>query len=174
VVSLAWALSASACGDGGLPASAEINLIDRLPHAERRAAAVLEEAIRLGIAGPPDDRRAALVIEAPARVTWLERIGAHAEFRAAAALAARDRVDAGVTLRIGVSDDRIYDMLFTRRFEAASGETAWVPVEVDLSGYGGWQWSLFYRPWETTWRINLSVDTAPYGALALDRPRIVW
>ena len=165
---------ASACADGGLATSAEINLIDRLPHAERRAPGVLDEKIRLDVAGPADDRRSALVIEAPARLTWLERVGAHAQFRAAAAFVTGGSGDAGVTLRIGVSDDRIYDPLFTRRFDAASPASAWVPLEVDLSRYGGWQWSVFYRPSETTWRINLSVDAAPHGAIALDRPRIVW
>jgi hypothetical protein len=37
-------------------------------------------------------------------------------------------------------------------------------VTVDLSGYGGWQWSLFYRPWTTTWRLIFSTDVSPPGA----------
>jgi hypothetical protein len=166
--------ASSACGARGEPFSAEINLIVRLPQAERRSPGVLEQAIRVEAAGPPDDRRAALVIDAPARVTWSERLGAHARLRAAAVLVQGDGPEAGVTLRIGVSDDRVYDVLFSRRFDAAGGADAWTPIDVDLSDYGGWQWSVFYRPWETAWRINVSVDAAPHGAIALDRPRIVW
>ncbi len=151
----------------------EINLIDALPRAERRAALPVTDAFRLDVAGPPADRRLGLVISAPARLIWSERLHPRARLRASFVLVPGAPPGSGVTLRIGVSDQRVYEMLFTRQLLASNkDDAAWIPLDLDLGAYGGWQWSLFYRPWNTTWRINVSVDAHPHGAVALERPRI--
>jgi hypothetical protein len=163
---------AVACGARESTARAEINLIALLPGAERRALAPVDAAIRIAIAGPAGDRRVGLVVDAPARITWSHRLAPRSRLLAAFALVDGAPEDA-VTLRIGVSDPRTYEGLFSRRLEAGSAaDASWQPLDLDLSAYGGWQWSLFYRPWNTTWRINLSVDATPHGAVAIDRLRI--
>ena len=79
----------------------------------------------------------------------------------------------GVTARVGISDGRSYDQPFLLKVEPESnGTVVWHAVDIDLSGYAGWQWSLFYRPSEITWRINFSVDLSPGGTLAWSRPSI--
>ena len=151
----------------------EINLIESLPRAERRAVLPVSEAFRLDVAGPPSDRRLALVVSAPARLIWSERLHPRARLRASFVLVPGAQPGAGVKLLIGVSDPRVYERLFTRELLVSSGDdAAWAPLDIDLGAYGGWQWSLFYRPWNTTWRINVSVDANPHGAIAIDRPRI--
>ena len=38
----------------------------------------------------------------------------------------------------------------------ASG--AWHPLEVDLSAYAGWRFSLFYQPYRRTWTLVFSAE----------------
>jgi hypothetical protein len=162
----------ASCRPGRPHGSAEIDLIRELPHAERRAAAI-DQAMRLEVTGPPTDRRMALVLAPPVRITWVTRVGPHAHLRAALALVPDGTTGSGANIRIGVSDQRLYDLLFSRRLLADRGDASrWLPLDLDLSPYGGWQWSLFYRPWTTAWRINVSVNADPHGAIALERPRI--
>lgn len=80
---------------------------------------------------------------------------------------------AGATARIGISDDRRYDQLAKVTLDASGTQSrAWQPVVIDLGAYSGWQWSLFYRPWERTWRLIFSADATPGGMIAWARPVI--
>ena len=80
---------------------------------------------------------------------------------------------AGATARIGISDDRRYDQLAKITLGASGTQSrAWQSVVIDLGAYSGWQWSLFYRPWERTWRVIFSADGELGGHIAWARPVI--
>lgn len=71
-----------------------------------------------------------------------------------------------------MSDARIYEELAAVTVTAGGG---WSTMTADLSAYAGWKFSLFYRPDERTWRVNLSADAiggAP-GRVAWGVPEIV-
>jgi hypothetical protein len=74
---------------------------------------------------------------------------------------------ASARVRVGISDDRVYEERARARLTADRRD--WTRLDVDLSPYAGWKWSLFYRPDWIAWRIVLSAD-------ALDRTpgRVVW
>jgi hypothetical protein len=61
-----------------------------------------------------------------------------------------------VRLRVGVSDDRIYERLTDVVLTA--GQRGWVDVRTDLSAYAGWKWSFFYHPERVMWRVVLAAD----------------
>ena len=78
-----------------------------------------------------------------------------------------------VALRVGISDNRIYNTIVEPTI-ATAGPDSWTLVDADLSLYAGRKWSLFYRPDETKWRIIIgthvvsgSVPTVYLGAPAL-------
>jgi hypothetical protein len=146
------------------------DLIARLPSAEQRSARALEESIRVESAGPPSDRRVALVTVAPVRVIWTARLPERAWIDTAVMLTA----GSGATARIGVSDLRLYEGLTRIELKASAGgmPDAWHDVRVDLHRYAGWQWSVFYRPSETEWRLIFSADATPEGTIAWARPMI--
>jgi hypothetical protein len=146
--------------------------------AERRSAGDSDVAIRLEVAGPESDRRLAIVADAPARITWTRRLPPHAQLTSAVWLESGE----GATARIGIADERTYEILGQVALGAAPVPAgarpadpvapAWRPVTIDLSRYGGWQWSLFYRPAGTMWRLVLSVDASPRGTIAWHAPRL--
>jgi hypothetical protein len=146
------------------------DLIARLPDAERRAAGPLDEWIRAGAAGPANDRRVALLLTAPARVTWTGRLPERAWIETAVMLTD----GAGATARIGISDNRLYEGLARIELKPpADGNAAWQqPLRVDLGKYAGWQWSLFYRPSSIEWRLVFAADATPGGTIAWARPVI--
>lgn len=74
------------------------------------------------------------------------------------------------TARIGISDDRRYEQLANISLDGSARPRAWQTVSIDLGGYSGWQWSLFYRPWERTWRLIFSADGERGGHIAWARP----
>ncbi|MEZ5316794.1 MAG: hypothetical protein R2752_05285 [Vicinamibacterales bacterium] len=168
---LILALAAAAIGCESGPASSaggvsgELvpveDLTRDLVRAERRAAGDPDVAIRMGLAGPAGDRRLALIADAPARITWRRRLPE----RAAIVTAVWLESGAGAIARVGIADDRTYEVL--ARVELHEhGVRAWQPLVVDLGGYAGWQWSLFYRPGDTEWRLVFSVDASPGGTIA--------
>jgi hypothetical protein len=166
-------LGSSCCA--GNPPPPYIDLLREMPAAERRAVLPVDEAIRVDVAGAGGDLRPAIVMTAPARLTWSLRFPAGAHLRTAVALVAdaRGSVGAGATARIGLSDGRSYDPVLTMKLEPpASGASAWHPIDLDLRAYSGWQWSVFYRPSAITWLMNLSVDATPGGSVAWARPTI--
>jgi hypothetical protein len=167
----------SACGSTGAPAEA-IRLIDQTP-VERRAGSPIDDAVRIEDTGAGADRARAMQMRAPARVIWSIVMPFHARLRAAVALVpdhanANGPLGPGVTVRIGIADKRSYEELAkVPVLPPAAGAPFWQPIEVDLGAYRGWQWSLFYRPGDTPWRVNFSVDAIPgAGTVAWREPVI--
>ena len=80
----------------------------------------------------------------------------------------------GVSVRIGIADNRSYEQLVGLRVPPPVASAAfWRPIDIDLRAYSGWQWSLFYRPWTILWRVNLSVDASPgAGVVAWRNPTL--
>ena len=143
--------------------------------AERRAALPVDIAIRVDIVGPAGDIRPSIVTQAPARVIWSTRLPSRARLETAVALVANGdgQLGPGATARIGISDNRRYEALVTIPLDSATSQPrAWHTVSIDLGAYSGWQWSLFYRPWERTWRLIFSADAMPGGTIAWARPMI--
>jgi hypothetical protein len=161
-------LSMSGCGTASEPPP--IDLLAALPAAERRAGSDVRTAIRDEWITLGSDRRRALVMQAPARVTWELRLPAKGRLRSALALMPDDQTDRGVTARVGMAGGRAYEDLW--RQAIAPGEEAWIPIDVDLSGYGGWQWSVFYRPSHQVWSLVFAADAMPAGRIAWAEPRI--
>ncbi len=162
------ALALLACRCAGRSPVAFVDLIETLPSAERRAALPVDTAIRVDIVGPAGDIRPSIVTQAPARVIWSTRLPSRARLETAVVLADDGH---GATARIGISDDRRYEALVTIPLDsAASQPRAWHTVTIDLGAYSSWQWSLFYRPWERTWRLIFSADAMPGGTIAWARP----
>jgi len=172
---LAATAAIGACRSKQPPVAPSIDLVAELPHAERRAAGDIEVAIRPDVVGKGANSRMAIVMQAPARVIWLLRLPARPHIHTAVALAPEPdgTMGGGVTARVGISDGRSYDQpLLLKVTPDPSGVVVWHDVDIDLHAYAGWQWSLFYRPSEITWRINFSADVSPGGTLAWSRPSI--
>jgi hypothetical protein len=105
-----------------------------------------------------------LVVPVPSRLTIPLPLPRRGVLRAFAALEspAPGKPAASVRLRVGVSDDRIYEQL-AEVLLTPGIHTGWTDVRASLFAYAGWQWSLFYRPERQAWRLVLSTD-APAGA----------
>jgi hypothetical protein len=127
--------------------------------------AVRDEWVGLG-----SDRRRALVMHAPARVTWELRLPAKGRLRSAVALIPDEQTDRGVTARLGIAGGRAYEGLWLQAL--GPGDEAWTSIDVDLSAYGGWQWSLFYRPSSEVWSLVFAADATPAGRIAWAEPRV--
>lgn len=112
----------------------------------------------------------ALVMAAPSRVTWTLQFTERAELAAEVALAAEAGAPAGdgVTIRIGISDNRSYDELLRVRLDKgpAGAPPAWRPILLDLSAFSGWKWSLFYQPSRRQWKLIVNADATPGGSAA--------
>ncbi len=113
----------------------------------------------------------AILMTSPSRVTWAVRLPERAELHATAAIVpdTDPARAAGVTVRIGVSDDRTYDELarVTLLPPAPGSRAAWHPVVIDLTPYSGRKWSLFYRPSRVTWQVIVNADATPGGTVAI-------
>lgn len=154
-----------AAGCRPAPSSAPVPVVDfikEVRRAEQRPSAyTITEwnaagTIRPALAGP-----------SPGRLIWTLPMPRGARFEAQVAAAG-----APVRVRVGISDERIYEALAESTI--APG-TAWAPMSLDLSAYAGWKPSLFYRPDRMVWRLVLSADAvsgAP-GTVAWGSPQIV-
>jgi hypothetical protein len=102
--------------------------------------------------------RPAISAPVPSRVTFSLPLPRHGLLRAFVALEAPTPGSAAapVRLRVGVSDDRIYEGVATLLL--APSANTWTELRADLSAYAGWKWSLFYRPDNITWRVVLAAD----------------
>lgn len=110
-----------------------------------------------------------LLITSPARLTWPVRLGEHADLDASVALVtgAATPTPAGVTIRIGIADERRFEELFRVPIAApGNGSLVWHPIRIDLGAYSGWKFSFFYRPSRRTWNVVVGVDPTPGGTLA--------
>ena len=115
--------------------------------------------------------RATLVVPPESRITWQAFVPHRGRLQVFVAFP--PEAAGSVTVRVGVSDNRIYNTVLETPV-ATTDQQAWIPVEADLSLYAGRKWSLFYRPDETKWRIILgthvvsgSVPRVYLGAPAL-------
>ena len=169
---LVAALVAAACGSANRPTVAFVDLVEALPTAERRAA-LPDVAIRVDIVGPAGDIRPSITTAAPARIIWTTHLPSRARLETAVVLVddGHGAIAASGTARIGISDDRRYVELARIPLEGAAQPRSWRTVSIDLGGYSGWQWSLFYRPWERTWRIVFNAD-GPSAHIAWAQPMI--
>jgi hypothetical protein len=144
------------------PSVPVVDLIRTFDRAEKRPAPGFElSSYDLdGLARP------AIVAPVPSRAVWSLALPHRSVFRVFVAL--RPGAPAGpVRVRVGISDDRIYEGLTEALLGA--GEPHWVELRADLRAYAGWQWSLFYRPDRITWRVVLASDP-----LAAVPAQVVW
>jgi hypothetical protein len=155
-----------ACGDDP-NRPAEVDLLARLPAAERRAGGDVADAVRVDVVSAAGDARTALVMRAPARVTWTVQLPLHARFASALALVPASPSSPGVTVRVGLSDDRIY-----HEIGKAEVTGTWMPFTLDLREHSEWKFSLFHQPLRKRWRLVLNADATPGGTVAWDLPRL--
>ena len=142
--------------------------MSEFPNAQRRAPGNVDDAVRVDVAGIAGDTRVALVLRAPARVTWPVVLPLHARLISTALLLPVPHGAAqGVTVRIGLSDQRKYTEL--ARVEVTG---SWMPLVVDLRHFSKWKFSLFDQPLRRHWHLIVNADATPGGTVALDRPRL--
>jgi len=116
-------------------------------------------------------RRFVIAVPAVSRLTWRITLPTHARLRLWLAVGG-DCASSPVDFRIGISDGRVYEQLLVREVAPdPSASRAWEPATIDLSQYGGFQWSLFYRPSEVSW--SLIFNTRPTTATPCS-PRPLW
>lgn len=140
---------------------AVVNVIREIDRAEKRPPAGFEIVTR-EIDG---NARPSIVVPVPSRLTIPLPLPRHGRLSAFAAIDP-DSPQVPVRMRIGISDDRVYEGLTATSL--LPGEHRWVALGTDLSAYAGWKWSLFYRPERVMWRLVLAADAiggAPTRAL---------
>ena len=131
-----------------------VDLVREMDRAEKRPADGFSRMeYRLGSVA-----HAAIAATVPSRLTVPLPLPRHGVFHTFVGVA---EVPSGtpaatVRLRVGVSDERIYENLV--ELPLTSGTRTWQELRVDLSAYAGWKWSLFYRPEQVTWRVVLAAD----------------
>ena len=120
------------------------------------------------LAGQP---KRALIVPQPSRVTWKVMVPARAVLTGGAGImqGPSGAAPGGSWLYIGISDGRFFSRLLEESLPPASAEAggAWRPFRIDLARYGGWQWSIFYRPWKITWEVIFNVNGQGPGTVAL-------
>lgn len=168
---IAGLLWVSACAPELSQTPLPVDLLRELPRADRAPAAESHRLITVEVVSPDGSPRPALVMRASSRVIWHVQMTEAAELRTTLA-----RVDDGsggnLSVRLGVSDGRLYEDVYWERALAADGASqAWQPLVVDLSPYSGWKWSVFYRPARRVWLLILNVQGS--GTVALAEPVIV-
>jgi hypothetical protein len=167
---LVLAVGLAGCGGGGSPNFVRVvDLAETVGRAERRPGPSVGAEIVAEIDG---DTRRALSVPPVSRITWMltERIPARTVLRTAVAIlpATAESRRGIVIFRVGMSDGRTYEDLVRQEVPVTPlpRDRRWVPIVVDLSRYGGWQWSLFYRPDERTWQVVF--NTAGAGGIEDD------
>lgn len=145
-------LAASACTREPGPPVPAVDLVKLSARAEKRpAGASFEIAERPCGASPLPG----LAVPVPSRVTYRLNFPRHAQLVTVPVL--DGTTGATAEFRIGISDRRTYETLAIRIASAGDCAAAVSPMTIDLSGFAGWQWSLFYRPDERTWELILGV-----------------
>lgn len=140
---------------------AVVNLIREVDRAEKRPPTGFEIVTR-EIDG---NARPSIVVPVPSRLTIPLPLPRHGRLSAFAAIDP-DSLKVPIRVRIGISDDRVYESL--TQTILSPGDQRWMALETDLSAYAGWKWSLFYRPERVMWRLVLAADAiggAPTRAL---------
>jgi hypothetical protein len=173
VVLIAWTVSLISCEHGSSTPVNSIDLLAELPHAERRAVGAPDQSIRADVVRSADEVLPALVMDAPSRVIYQVRMPTRARFVSKVTLVATPQGVGAVTARLGLSTNRRYEEIFRLSLTQGPDQSSrWIPVNVDLSEYSGWHWSVFYRPSRWTWNLILNADATPGGSLAWARPLV--
>jgi hypothetical protein len=162
-VILPFLLLAGGCG--GRSTSDTISVVDfirEVDRADRRPLSYAAASWGAGVSQLP-----AIVGPAPGRLTWTLLMPRGARFRARAAA-----LGAPVRVRVGISDNRVYEGLSEATLTPSA---SWTPIDVDLSDYAGWKLSLFYRPERVEWHFILNADAVSGvpGTVAWGLPEIV-
>jgi hypothetical protein len=176
---LAWVLlSASvACGGRSDPSIRVLDFVHDFPRAEKRPGASAFEVAEHTLSSV---RRATIAAAVPSRIIFTTRVPARGRLQTSLAVLpdANTSDEGAARFRIGISDGRIYEPLASSLI--AVGDTkrsGWTALVVDMSLYGGRQWSVFYRPDRKTWQLILNADQvtgntrALWGAPGLDTDR---
>jgi len=165
-------LSGTACLPAHPVTPLPVDLLLELPRAAQAPAADAHRLISVEVVDYQGQSKPALVLHATSRVIWQVQMTAVAELRTEIARLPGNDAAGDLTVRLGMSDGRLYEDLFRERL-AASGSDApdWQPLAIDLSPYSGWKWSLFYQPARRTWSLILNVQGD--GAVALVEPRLL-
>jgi hypothetical protein len=136
-------LVAGACGAERREAPASILLLDRYAQAEKRSNLSLDEAFALVDVTIGGEERAAIFMHPTSRLIFSGIDLPHdAWLRTWIALRPevweRETGD-GALFRFGIADGRTYDDLVREYVDPRNqpGDRRWIPVEVDLSPYGG-------------------------------------
>ncbi len=149
-----------------------IDLLRELPRAARAPAGEAARLISVEVVEQDGSPRPALVMRATSRVIWTVQMREAASLRAFVARLPGGDPAAELVVRIGVSDERVYEDYFRERLAAPAGDIPeWQPLAIDLSLYSGRKWSLFYRPAWRTWSLVLNVQGGD-ASVALVEPRI--
>jgi hypothetical protein len=162
VLAIVVVILCSACGHVERPSVAVVNVIREVDRAEKRPADGFEIATR-EING---SSRPSIVVAVPSRLTIPLPLPRRGALHAFASLDPNSP-PAQVRLRVGVSDDRIYERLTD--VGLSPGDRQWTEVQTDLSAYAGFKWSLFYHPDRVIWHLVLAADAI--GGVAT---RAIW
>jgi hypothetical protein len=147
-----------ACGSRGEPSIQVLDLVGDLQRAEKRPSAAAFQVTEHTLASV---RHATIDTSAPSRIIYTTKFPPRGVLRTDVAVLSANESGGGGTVRfrIGISDRRVYEPLAERLVTVAETVRAgWTHLAVDLSRYGGWQWSLFYRPGRHAWQLILNAD----------------
>jgi hypothetical protein len=149
-----------------------IDLLASFPDAEKRTTLPsLEEAFDIQTVAIGGQRKRSLFAAPFSRVIWTVAMPERAVLHAAAALRpdAWEHPTDGALFRVGVADQDTYTEFFNRtiRPHDEPGDRSWVPVDVDLSAYGGRTVKVVFNT-EPGPRGDSFADACVWGA-----PRIV-
>ena len=166
-------LSAVWCGQAGpTPRVRHVDLLASLPRAEKRP---LGSEFSAGVVTLGGETHTALEVPSASRVIWSERLPDHAALETAVgvspALSAAGRGNA--VFRIGIADERSYDELLIAAVPL-DAPPRWQRVSIDLSKYGGFKWSLFYRPRWKIWKVTFNTTLEGLGRRAGAADRLYW
>ena len=128
-----------------------IDLLERFPTADKRGVSgKTAEIVEVDLNG---EKKRSIVIPPgggnSSRLIWKVRMPDDAWLRVSLGMKpeAWDKEGDGVLFRVGVSDGRTYDELFTQHVNAFGNpaERRWIPVMVDLSAYAGEEVDLIFN-----------------------------
>ena len=131
-----------------------VNLLREVDRADKRPPTGFEITTR-EIGGTA---RPSIVVPVPSRLTIPLPLPRRGTLRAFVSLEQTPRGTpvAPIRLRVGISDDRIYEQLTD--IVLSPQAHGWTAIQSDLSAYAGWKWSLFYHPDRILWHIVLAAD----------------
>lgn len=155
-------LADSTCRPRAANAVEVLDLLKALPRAERRGPAEFGEPAKAAADGFGTDLRPSIVVVVPSRITWRGLRFAPGSLQRTTVGARPLASSTKVLFRIGISDERSYEDL--ARQVVDTDTPGWTDMRLDLSRYGGWQWSVFYHPDRHCWNLIFNVS-ASGGAL---------